>query len=110
MSRSLFKGLNKPLKSFQGEFFVFKIFSIPNLKSPKFAVSISKKQEKKAVLRNKIRRISYKTIKDQISTLNLNQNLALHFILKQKPKDIKDDINRDVSNLISKISNLKTNT
>ena len=101
ITRNQFKLLNKPFKTIRGGFLLARIFKIKEEKESKFSFSISKKVEKSAVLRNKIRRISYLAI--QKSLKNIKRGLAIHFILNVKPKDLKDDINNDISNLISQI-------
>jgi len=101
IERGVFKALNKPFKSINSNIFVLKMFQNPTLKTPKFSVSISKKYEKKAVLRNKIRRVAYKVIRDNLGLVK--NPFYYHFILKQKPKTIKDDINRDILSLMSQI-------
>jgi ribonuclease P protein component len=101
IGKELFRGLVKPLKSVSGDTFILKVFPIGGSKKPQFAVSISKKVEKSAVLRNKIRRVVYGSIKNVLS--DFKPGFAYHFIVKSKPKELENDINREISNLMQQI-------
>ena len=97
VKRVAFKALDRAYKTVMGDYFLLRIFKIPAGVS-KFAVSISKKIEKKAVLRNKIRRLSYKAIESKLK--DVPDGFIFHLILNQKLKDFKNDITKDINILI----------
>jgi len=97
VSRSEFKLLNRPLKTLSGKLFSAKVYKTDQ-KISKFAFSISKKIEKKAVLRNKMRRMAYNTVQDSQNILK--SAFLFHFFLNKKPKNIKDDITNDINNIL----------
>ena len=99
-----FKLIGKPDKTIQGEFFTARVFGHEG--SPlKFAVSISKKVEKKAVLRNKIRRLSYEVVRRMLPDIKnkLKDKFIIHFILKSKPKVFPEDVNQDMNNILNRL-------
>ncbi len=98
LDRSFFKALTRPLKTTSGKVFSLRVFDIGSSKPSKFAVSVSKKQEKRAVARNRIRRVAYRTIKEHLN--EVNSGLVYHFIFNKKPKDFKNDITSDIANLM----------
>ncbi len=101
ISRSDFNGFNRPLKSVKGDFFIARIFQLNPKIASKFAFSVSKKQEKSAVARNRIRRLGYVVLANYLPTIQ--NGIAVHFILQKRSEDPKRDINNDVRYILSKI-------
>src|SRR3989344_3711445 len=87
ISKQVFKELKRPKATFYSDHLTARVFDGPELLKPKFSVSVSKKIEKKAVLRNKMRRLAYDTIRKYSKT---SKKLLAHFIFNSKPKDFKE--------------------
>lgn len=95
-----FREFSRPSKIFRGEYLTARVFAGANLLKLKFSVSVSKKVEKKAVLRNKMRRIAYDTIR--ASKILLPKPFFVHFVFNSKPADLKT-IPTEIEDLLQKI-------
>jgi len=101
ISKHAFRELERPVKTFYSDHLTARIFSGTNLLKPKFSVSVSKKLEKKAILRNKMRRVAYDTIRKNNNLLS-NQ-FFVRFIFNTKPTDLKNQIPAEIINLLKQI-------
>ena len=107
------KSLNETYK--RGITFYEKDFSIKSLtktrqQTPRFAVVVSKKVSKKAVIRNKIRRKIYEIIRTNLNIIKENQNLIIT-VFKEDVLNIEHKkLNKKITNLIKKINNQEDKT
>jgi len=90
-------------KTFEGEFFSLKVVKGKDpLKPSKVSFVVSSKVSKKAVSRNKLRRIGYNTVAG--ASKNLPQGILFAFFAKNKSASVPSSALRaDILNLISKI-------
>lgn len=96
-----FDGFNKPVKSLHSSNISVRLFVL-KANTNKFAVTISKKIDKKAVVRNRLRRNTYSQISKHIKDFPLGY--VYHFIFNSKPVNIKEDIFTNVSEIINKLN------
>ncbi len=107
------KSLNETYK--RGITLYEKDFSIKSLTKtrqqiPRFAVVVSKKVSKKAVIRNKIRRKIYEIIRTNLNIIKENQNLIIT-VFKEDVLNIEHKkLNKKITNLIKKINNQEDKT
>lgn len=108
VSRVVFKKLRRPIKTYSSAHLTVRVFSSIKSEKSKFSVSVSKKIEKKAVLRNKMRRLAYDSIKDNLDFLA--RNYIIHFIfhtpLHTGSTTIKKLIPNEINYLLGKVANL----
>lgn len=100
IDRNSFKNLSKPDKTIRSNLFTIRIFKTDDYFS-KFSISVSRKVQKKAALRNRMRRIAYDFIRKNwleamMETKNGN---AIHIIFNKMPKDVKNDILEDLKSI-----------
>ncbi len=76
----------KPEKSFTSSLFVLKIAQNEK-KGPRFGIVVSKNISKKAVSRNKIKRMFRRSIEEN---LNENDNRDFLFIVKKEPRNFEE--------------------
>jgi len=73
-------------KTFRNDLFLLKTLKIQN--QSRFCFSVSKKISKKAVIRNKIRRMGYRALKTNLSQIKTSAISCFYF--KMIPKDKND--------------------
>lgn len=100
ISKTDFHKLIKPDKILRSSCLTARVFSSANLKKAKFSVSVSKKIEKQAVWRNKIRRLVYDTIRKHGESFS--KPFFIHFIFNAKPADL-EVISTEITKLLEKI-------
>ena len=89
IGRELLKKLVKPTVFANSTLISARIYSIKGEKS-KFSFSVSKKVEKSAVLRNKMRRAGYEAIREKLPLIK--EGFAFRFTFNKKPQNNKQDI------------------
>jgi ribonuclease P protein component len=97
--RSLFKNLYSSRNLLNTSVFLVRYLDSKE-KHPRFSFSVSKKVEKKAVNRNRFRRIGYNFLKQKIT--DLKTPLLLNFYYKRTDIDT-DIIKRDIEYILQKI-------
>lgn len=102
----------RPVKSIRGQFASISIFPFDGKisRKTKFSFSISKKIAKTAVLRNKIRRIGYKTIAANLN--KIRDGFLVRFSVYSVPPPLQEltkELNRDIENLLAKADIIKNN-
>lgn len=98
--RNLFPLFNQKVKTFQNKLFFMKI--APYNTNSRFCFSISKKVAKKAVTRNKLRRIGYHFLNQYLSQIK-SKNLILFSFRKITEK--REEVDRELKSIL-KDSNL----
>ncbi|MEK7642326.1 MAG: ribonuclease P protein component [Patescibacteria group bacterium] len=91
--RDLF-GLLKKAKTFSNSIFFAKLAKYDG-KQSRFSVSVSKKVAKKAVLRNKMRRLGYRILGENIEKINKPILLQISWIKNANQREVEAAI-RDI--------------
>jgi ribonuclease P protein component len=94
--------LNKSGRSFKSSHFLFKSF-FNKLKFNRFGVVISKKIDKRAAERNRLKRIFFDSVKNFIFTKNTENFDILVIILRNMTKLQKADIIKELNESLAKI-------
>jgi len=76
-----------PKKTFKNNLFLLRVVSKEE-GGPRFGFSISKKVAKSAVVRNKMRRLGYRLIKDYISRIDSSLLVSITFISIPKDSEV----------------------
>ncbi len=96
--RDLF-GNFKNAKNYHSDNFFVSFIPYSDTKTSRFCVSVSKKISKKATQRNKLRRIGYSFVSNNIN--NIKKPFLIKITYKSFLKD-KDLINKEIFNLLKK--------
>ncbi|MEK7062627.1 MAG: ribonuclease P protein component [Patescibacteria group bacterium] len=100
ISKADFHKFTKPDKILQSNCLTARVFRSTTLKKAKFSISVSKKIEKRAVLRNKMKRLAYDTIRRHGESFS--KPFFIHFIFNTKPADL-EVIPPEITKLLEKI-------
>ncbi len=85
ISKAIFRKLKRPTKTFVSDHLIARVFTPVEPQKSRFSVSVSKKVEKKAVGRNKMRRVAYDSIRDNGGLLK--KNFFAQFVFSSKPTE-----------------------
>lgn len=100
--RKLFVFFKKEAKTFKNELFLIKVSKSPD--TTRFCFSVSKKVAKSAVVRNKIRRIGYRTLSKYIT--KIKQNIMVLFVFNKIPED-NTEINQKILEILKRSNLIK---
>ena len=100
IGRELLKKLVKPAVFSNSSLISARIYALKAQKS-RFSFSVSKKVEKSAVLRNKMRRAGYEAIRESLPSIK--DGFAFRFTFNKKPQNYKQDIIEAINQILKNI-------
>lgn len=101
VNSDLFKLLMGRGRGFNSESFSLKVFFTGGSLKPKFSVVVSKKLEKSAVGRNKIKRRIYSLLRSHLKTAKPG-SISVLFLKKKVGRDILFPLNLEIDTLLRK--------